>query len=162
MPYLIDGNNVMGQIPGWHRDKRAARFRLLEQLAQFQRIKRAAITVVFDGAPETNFPDGSSYKGVRIYYSERGSDADTRIKKIVESHRNPKSLTVVTSDNRLIGYVRSCSAAVERSGEFRKAMEAAIASSPSTEDVAEPDASDLSGWMRYFGVAPEDDELDEE
>ncbi|HZS45520.1 MAG TPA: hypothetical protein VFC63_10490, partial [Blastocatellia bacterium] len=67
-----------------------------------------------------------------------------------------------TSDNRLIGYVRSCSAAVERSGEFRKAMEAAIASSPSTEDVAEPDASDLSGWMRYFGVAPEDDELDEE
>src|SRR5579871_3112750 len=108
MAYLVDGNNVMGQIPGWHRDKRAARFRLLEQLSQFQRIKRIAISVIFDGAPEANFPDGSSYKGVRIYYSERGSDADTRIKKMVETHRQPKSLTVVTSDNRLISYVRLC------------------------------------------------------
>jgi predicted RNA-binding protein with PIN domain len=158
MAYLIDGNNVIGQTPGWHRDKRGARFRLLEQLAQFQRIKKAAITVVFDGAPESNFPDGSSYKGIKIFYADKNSDADSRIKKIVESQKNARSLTIVTSDNRLIGYVRSCSAAVLRSGEFRKEMEAALAAASVEEGSSEPDSGDIKGWMRYFGVAPEDDE----
>ena len=156
MAYVIDGNNVIGQTPGWHRDKRAARFKLLEQLAQFQRLKRAAITVVFDGAPESNFPDGSSYKGVRIYYSERGSDADSRIKKIVESHKSPRSLTVVTSDNRLMSYVRACSAKVIRSGEFRQEMETALANAPSEDAHNQPDKDDIDGWIRYFGVESDD------
>jgi predicted RNA-binding protein with PIN domain len=158
MAYLIDGNNVIGQTPGWHRDKRGSRFRLLDQLAQFQRVKKSAITVVFDGAPESNFPDGSSYKGVKILYADRNSDADTRIKKIVESHKNARSLTVVTSDNSLIGYVRSCSAVVVRSGEFRKEMDAALAAAPAEEGSSEPDSGDIKGWMRYFGVGPEDDD----
>src|SRR6185369_13163701 len=97
----------------------------------------------FDGAPESNFPDGSNYKGIKIFYADRNSDADTRIKRIVESHKNSKSLTVVTSDNRLIGYVRSCSAAVVRSGEFRKDMEAALAAAPVEEGPSEPDAGDI-------------------
>ena len=137
MAYIIDGNNVIGQTPGWHRDKQGSRFRLLEQLAQFQRSKRTAITVVFDGAPESHFPDGSSYKGIRIHYAECGSDADSRIKKLVESHKNARSLTVVTSDNQLIGYIRACTAKVLRSGEFRKEMEAAATSTLPEEGSAD-------------------------
>ena len=51
MSYLVDGNNVMAQRVGWHRDKAGARRGLLDELARFAAAKRARVTVVFDGAP---------------------------------------------------------------------------------------------------------------
>ncbi len=157
MPYLVDGNNVMAQRVGWHRDKARARRGLMDELAQFARARRVSVSVVFDGAPEEFFADGSSYKGVRVFYSERGSDADERIKRMVEETRGRRTLLVVTSDRKLADYVRRCGAQVVRSGEFRKRMEAAVAGGGAGE--GEPSAEgELDEWMRYFGVAPEDDE----
>ncbi|HVG38676.1 MAG TPA: NYN domain-containing protein, partial [Pyrinomonadaceae bacterium] len=118
MPYLIDGNNLMAQRPGWHRDRAGARRRLLDDLAAYTAHKRVRLAVVFDGAPETHFADGASYRGVRVYYAERGSDADTRIKRFVEDSRERRTLLVVTSDRALGDYVRRTGARVLRSGEF--------------------------------------------
>ena len=158
MPYLVDGNNVMAQRVGWHRDKQKARRRLMDELAQFALLKRVRVMVVFDGAPEQHFADGASYKGVRVFYSLRGSDADERIKQMVEGARERSTLLVVTSDRALADYVRRCGARVVRSGEFRKKMEDAAALT--AHDAAAEPAIDgeLNQWMRYFGVAPEDDE----
>ena len=156
MPYLVDGNNVMAQRVGWHRDKPLARRRLMDELALFAQAGRARVTAVFDGAPEQHFADGASYKGVRVFYSERGSNADERIKQMVENARERRTLIVVTSDRALADYVRLCGAKVLRSGEFRKKMEeVALRSVQTRED--EP-GGELNEWMRYFGVAPEDDE----
>ena len=160
MGYLVDGNNVMAQRVGWHRDKRAARRRLLDELAQFAELKRASVSVVFDGAPEQHFADGSSYRGVRVFYAERGSNADERIKRMVEETRERRQLRVVTSDRELAGYVRRCGAQVIRSGDFRRRMEEALAeaeAAPPTDSNQEVVTEELDGWMRYFGVAPEDD-----
>ena len=151
----------MAQRVGWHREKRKARRRLMDELAAFAASKRVRLAVVFDGAPEQHFGDGASYKGVRVFYSERGSNADERIKQMVESARERSTLIVVTSDRALADYVRRCGAQVIRSGEFRKKMAAmAAAAAESTQGEAdEPSAQgELKQWMRYFGVAPEDDE----
>ncbi|HXG93103.1 MAG TPA: NYN domain-containing protein [Blastocatellia bacterium] len=157
MPYIIDGNNVMGQTPGWHRDKARARQRLLEQLAAFARIKKSRITVVFDGAPDDLMPDGSAFHGVKVLYAERGSDADTRIIRLVEAAANPRGLTVVTSDRHLAFVVRSCGASVIRSGEFRKQMEQAIEQQRRIEDGEQYEIDDVNGWLRYFGALPDDE-----
>jgi hypothetical protein len=37
-------------------------------------------------------------------------------------------------------------------------MEAASANAASVEHIAEPDKDDIGGWMRYFGVGPDDDD----
>jgi predicted RNA-binding protein with PIN domain len=84
MSYLVDGNNVMAQRVGWHRDKAGARRRLMTELSRFARGAGVTVEVVFDGAPEEFFPDGSYFMGVRVFYAERGSDADSRIKDLVE------------------------------------------------------------------------------
>jgi predicted RNA-binding protein with PIN domain len=160
MSYLVDGNNVMAQRVGWHRDKQQARRRLMDELAQFAIDKRVRVAVVFDGAPEEHFADGASYKGVRIFYSVRGSNADERIKQMVERERERKTLIVVTSDRALADYVRRCGAQVVRSGEFRQQMRAAAAAAADTaqRDADEPAIDgELNQWMRYFGAAPEDD-----
>lgn len=158
MPYLVDGNNVMAQRVGWHRDKPKARRGLMDELARFAQGRSVRVSVVFDGAPEQHFGDGASYKGVRVFYAERGSNADERIKQMVEQSRERRTLMVVTSDRQLADYVRRCGAKVIRSGEFRKKMEEDITAS-ARQDQDEPSVSGkLDEWMRYFGVAPEDDE----
>jgi len=156
MPYIVDGNNVMGQTPGWHRDKDRARFELLKQLAAFARLRRVRVTVAFDGAPDRTFPEGSAFKGIQILYARRGSNADERIVEFVESSRDARGITVVTSDRQLGLRVRQRGGNVLRSGEFRKQMESAVDSPKPPASEAEPAAEDLEGWLRYFGADPDD------
>jgi predicted RNA-binding protein with PIN domain len=158
MSYLVDGNNVMGQRVGWHRDRRRARRELLDELARFASRRKLSVSVVFDGAPDEHFADNSSYRGVRVFYAARGSDADERIKSLVESSRERRTLFVVTSDRALAEYVRRCGAQVIRAGDFRRRMEEASAESTSENTDAPPIEESTERWMRYFGVAPEDDE----
>lgn len=158
MAYIIDGNNVMGQTPGWHRDRSGARRRLVEELAEFARIRKARVTAVFDGAPDEAMPDSSAYRGVKVLYAERGSDADSRIERLVESSRDRRGITVVTSDRALSARVRGRGAAVVRSGEFRRRMREARETSPVIEDGEGPDVRDLDAWLRYFGASPEEGE----
>jgi predicted RNA-binding protein with PIN domain len=160
MSYLIDGNNVMAQRVGWHRDKPGARRRLLGELARFAQASGLTIEAVFDGAPDDFFPDGSSFMGVRVFYAERGSNADERIKALVEASRERRTLKVVTSDRALGDYVRRCGVEVVKSGEFRRRLDA----EGKRGEESEPDrsagvkASEMDEWMYYFGVTPEDDQ----
>ena len=162
MSYLVDGNNVMGQRVGWHRDKPAARRRLLIELSKFSRSANVTIEVVFDGAPEDFFPDGSKFMGVRVFYAHRGSNADERIKKIVEDSRERRTLKVVTSDRALASYVRSCGASVVSSGDFRRRLDTLMAGVGKEKDDSshgpQTPGEDLDEWMHYFGVSADDDE----
>jgi predicted RNA-binding protein with PIN domain len=122
--YLVDGNNVMGQRVGWHKDKVGARRRLVDELSRYARSEGVPVEVVFDGAPDDHIPEGSTAMGVRVHYAARGSDADTRIKHLVERSPERHSLVVVTSDRELADHVRRLGARVIRSGEFRRRLEA--------------------------------------
>jgi len=157
MPYIVDGNNVMGQTPGWHRDKASARRRLVEQLAEYVRLKKARLTVVFDGAPDPLLPDSSAHRGVKVLYAERGSNADARIIRLVESSPDARGITVVTSDNALAFTVRARGARVLRSGEFRKQMSETFAALPPVADDKQVEAGNVNEWLRYFGALPEDE-----
>src|SRR5215203_6588439 len=116
-----------------HRDKPGARRRLLGELARFAREAGKTVEVVFDGAPDEFFPDGSYFMGVRVFYAERGADADARIKQLVEASRERRTLKVVTSDRALADYVRRCGAQVVRSGEFRQRLDASAAAAAAPE-----------------------------
>jgi predicted RNA-binding protein with PIN domain len=155
----VDGNNVMGQRVGWHRDRAGARRRLLGELSRLARNERLTIEVVFDGAPDEHFPDGSRFMGVRLFYAARGSTADERIKAMVDAARDRRTLVVVTSDRQLADYVRRSGVRVVRAGEFRRRLDAARESTaPEAAERPAPSRDELLAEMRYFGVAPEDEE----
>jgi predicted RNA-binding protein with PIN domain len=116
------------------------------------------VAVVFDGAPEPHFPDGSAYRGIKVFYSERGSNADERIKRIVDGAKERRTLLVVTSDRELATYVRRCGVKVMRSGDFRKRLEEVPVSDPSPlEDQNRVEQHEVPEWMRYFGVDASDE-----
>jgi predicted RNA-binding protein with PIN domain len=140
---------------GGERDRK----NLLARLAQFAAAKKVRVAVAFDGAPEDNFPDNSTYKTVKIFYNARGSNADERIKAIVENSRERRTLFVVTDDRALSDYVRRCGAKTIRCLDFREQMNRAILnlSQPSEkQESIKPD--ELGQWMRYFGIDESDDE----
>ena len=158
MPYIVDGNNVMGQTVGWHRDKSASRRALLMRVANFARARNARVTVVFDGAPDRGAPEGSAVQGVKVLYARPGSDADTRIEEIVDTSPNPRGLTVVTSDRHLAFLVRSRGAKVIRSGDFRIQLESITDRAKKTDGPERIESGDVNAWLRYFGSLPEDDD----
>jgi predicted RNA-binding protein with PIN domain len=134
----------------------------MDELARFAGRERVSVSVVFDGAPEEHFPDGARYRGISIFYAERGSNADERIKRMVDDSRERRTLYVVTSDRALADYVRLCGAKVIRSGDFRRRIDEAHAegeelSSPAKGRDGVPRA-EMDKWMRYFGVESEDEE----
>ncbi len=132
----------------------------MDELAKFAQIKKVKVSVVFDGAPEEFFADGSSYKGVKILYARQNSDADERIKGIVESSKERRTLIVVTSDRALSDYCRRCGVQVVRSGEFRKKLDGANTEKAEQSVNEGVKKNELAGWMRYFGVNESDDELE--
>jgi len=129
---------------------------LLEKVSQFAQFARVKISVVFDGAEEQSFPDGARFKGINVFYSQGFSNADQRIKKFVESSKERRTLIVVTSDNALANFCRSCGAKVVRSPEFRAKIEAAQTSAIESIKQQGVKNDDISDWLKYFGINESD------
>ena len=115
---IVDGNNVIGSRPdGWWRDREGAARRLIASLQALARRTGDRISVVLDGRPLADVPEGV-HDGVLVAYATRaGRDAaDDRIVAEVERDRDPASLVVVTSDRALADRVRPHGVAVEGAG----------------------------------------------
>lgn len=120
--YIVDGNNVMGQRVGWHRDKPAAARRLVADLSVWSRSENVPVTVVFDAKPVGDLAAGA-VDGVRILFARAGSNADDRIVELAASASEPGEVLAVTSDRRLIERLERIGVRTIRSGRFRRLLE---------------------------------------
>ena len=109
MPHLVvDAMNVIGSRPnGWWRDRDGAVRLLLVRLQRLAQASPEGITLVADGRPLDDLPEGV-HGGVTVLYASRGgrNAADDRIAELVRAHDHPASLTVITSDRELSARVR--------------------------------------------------------
>ncbi|NLV32044.1 MAG: NYN domain-containing protein [Acidobacteria bacterium] len=123
---IVDGNNVMGQRVGWHRDKPAAQRRLREEVERFARRENEAHLLVFDAAP-AGTPDQTAVEmdtsPLTTLYARRGSSADELILERLYRHGDGDQVCVVTSDRALARQARVLGARVVSSGEFRRRLE---------------------------------------
>jgi len=120
--YLIDGNNVMGQRVGWHRDKPAAQRRLLREISGMVIAKGEDAIVVFDGHPLPDVNDGDRIDGVTVFFAHPGLDADHRLVELAKDLAGSRHIVAVTSDKLLTGSFQSLGIAIIRSGRFRKML----------------------------------------
>ena len=115
--YIIDGNNLIGKIRSLQKlqnsDKPSAREKLAFLVESYFREKKAKVSLHFDGFQNIPIKMASA----RVIYSENKT-ADDRIKSEISAFKNPKLITVVTSDNNLKEFARVCSATVLSSEEF--------------------------------------------
>ena len=158
MPYIVDGNNVIGHASGWEIGSSSSRLRLLDEVAAFVVSTGEKVTMVFDGAPEDRIPDGAWHRGILVRYSRRGSNADRVVSSLVAESTDRRRLTVVTSDRQLATECRSRGAKTLGSEEFRRLVARGKVRRPRPADpgaAARPADVPVDEWFRYFGIEPE-------
>ena len=108
MALLIDGYNLLhvtgifdhGKGPGGFQRTRDALIRFL--IASIEEKQHKRTTVVFDAAQApSGLPAKVSHGQITVRYAKGYPDADTLIEEIIEQHRSPRSLVVVSSDHRI-------------------------------------------------------------
>jgi predicted RNA-binding protein with PIN domain len=115
--YIIDGNNLIGKIKGLQRlqniDKQKAREKLAFLIDNFFHSRNVRVSLHFDGFQNSPIKLTSA----DIIYSN-AKTADERIKAEISASKNPKNITLITSDNNLKEFGRVCSVRVISSEEF--------------------------------------------
>jgi len=120
---IVDGNNVMGQRVGWHRNKSAAQQQLIDEVEHLARSRNEPHILVFDAKPKSTVPDKWSRPLLTIQYARRGSSADELILELVYRHSMHSEVSVVTSDRALTRQIQTLGAKVMRSGSFRRMLD---------------------------------------
>lgn len=121
MPYIIDGNNLVGSSPDISLDDPEAKAKLLFIVKKFQENKKNNVIVVFDGEPEVYTLDGDTIRPnskFNIVYPRGPGSADDEIKILLDGFNYFKDVTLVTSDKALKTYARKKGAKTVNSIEF--------------------------------------------
>ena len=152
MPYVIDGNNLLGSwggpaVPG------DGRVEVLRRVAAFCRARGARATIAFDGAPFRAELGGQEMGSVSVRFPPTGSDADSVIRGMIDAAARPSELTVVSSDKAVYSYARTRGARALRAREWSALARGATPQPrrPSREGSEKPEReTDIAGWLERF------------
>lgn len=149
MPFIFDGNNIIGQSAAQSRADPGPRRAFLDLLGRCAAARRAKFTVFFDGDPaERTLPP----RGVQVRYSAPLS-SDQAILNAVAGARRPGELIVVTNDRSLSARCREAGARVMDWGEFSARLARRLPQSAGEPQKEE--AVDLDEWSKFFGLDPD-------
>jgi predicted RNA-binding protein with PIN domain len=169
MALLIDGYNLLHVTDifgaaGPGTDLHRTRLALLNFLAAaIRKRERRQTTIVFDaaGAPP-GLPRMMLHQGMTIHFAPRNSDADEMNEDLLQQHRTPKTLVVVSSDHRVQRAARSRGATFVDSGtryaERRAMLREREVETGAAKPNDPPTGEELNYWLRQFGeVSAADD-----
>ena len=177
MRTLIDGYNLMyaGGLLGRKFGPdgfRQVRHRFLNDLAATLDPTEAHLTtVVFDAsAPPPDRASVTHHKGITVLFAVDVDDADTRIEELIAHHSSPKTLTVVSSDHRIMKAALRRRSKVMTADAFwtemdtRKARKLRPIASPTLEPIAKtsaPTELEAAYWVAEFADVVESDDARE-
>jgi predicted RNA-binding protein with PIN domain len=102
MPFLIDGYNLLWAVQKSDEGAESiSDVELCRLLGQYLGLTGQTAEIVFDGTgpPEKNGFD--NIKGLDVFFSGTGNEADSVIEDKIQSNSAPRRLTVVSSDRRI-------------------------------------------------------------
>ncbi len=141
MPEIVDGNNCLGRIGAKSRDT------LVSELAELARAKGKAVTVVFDGPPETGRPRVQRLGSVTVVFAAPRSADDEIVRRLQEA-RDPRGFTVITDDRALQSAVRATGCRVLGLAAFRKEGANRLRQAPDKN--LQPSTAGLRDWEAWF------------
>lgn len=101
MPYLIDGYNLLRAVQKLEEFASLTDVQLCRAISDYLRSIRDHGHIIFDGIGP---PDKSAFGGIpqlEVYFSGESYEADDVIEEKISDNSAPKSLVVVSSDQRI-------------------------------------------------------------
>ncbi len=144
MPYLLDGNNLIGRVRRTAKPSAEDREALVSEIAGRLRRTRAKATIFFDG-PAGERASSLGSLSVRV---PSGGSADDAIVREVERAKAPREAVVVTADRGLASRCRDAGAKVCSPDEFFARFGAATAGTRGEREAT--GKVDVDEWLRYF------------
>ena len=149
MPLLIDGHNLIGRLPDIRLDDPDDEAKLVARLRTYSARTGKRMTVVFD----RGLPGGHSRQlsggGVKVVFAAAGRSADGILRERMRRARDPRGLTVVTSDREVQAAAEARGVRVVGSDEFAAQL-SAPQTAPAEEDVR-ISAEEVEEWLKVFG-----------
>jgi predicted RNA-binding protein with PIN domain len=152
VPLLIDGHNLIGRLPDIRLEDPDDEAKLVIRLRTYCARTGKRATVVFDRGLPGGRSLGLSGGGVEVVFASMGHTADGILRERVRRARDPRSLTVVTSDQAVIEAARARGARVMRSEEFAACLSVSHTKDGSDREDAHLSADEVEEWLRVFGV----------
>ncbi len=153
MPLLIDGHNLIGQLPDLSLSDPRDEAKLIVRLRTYAALSGKQVTVVFDPGPQAALPPALQRRNqqgrVEVIYADPGQKADDVIRHLVATTRDRQGLLVVTSDSALANFTRQCGVRVLPAQEFAKALARDAARRPPSEK-PESSRDDVAAWLQVF------------
>jgi predicted RNA-binding protein with PIN domain len=147
MPYLIDGHNLIGQMPDLSLADPDDERKLVELLRAFLVRTGKKGAVIFDkGQPGGGTQWSNNVLEVR--FAPMPKTADDVIRERLMREKNPRGLVVVTADQALATAARRVRATVTPSADFAREMKL----KPSTlrKKEANLTAEEIEAWEKEF------------
>ena len=151
MPVLIDGHNLIGQLPDISLADRDDEARLVSRLQGYAGRTGKRVTVVFDRGLPGGRSQALSGGRVEVVFAPTGQNADGVLVERVRRSRNPRGLTVVTSDRAVIAAARQEGARVVHSEAFVDELEPSPASPGGAKEDVHLSPGEVEAWLELFG-----------
>lgn len=151
MFWIIDGHNLIPNIPGISLSDLDDESKLIQWLLDHTRAHQDVMDVYFDQAP-IGYPASKKFGRVTAHFIRTGKTADQaiidRLQRLGHSARN---ITVVSSDRQVQQNARVRQAKVISSPEFIRKLMTADKLEPETENMeSKISAEEVEKWMNLF------------
>ena len=160
MTLIIDGYNLLhaSGVFGAERGARGfeqSRMALLDVLVELLGDDATNTIVVFDAAKAPNhLPQRHSHGPLQVWYARDYPDADALIEELLEQHKSPQELVIVSSDRRIQRAARRQRARTFSSDTWLAEQRRRQNKGTPNVDKKPPSPSpcDVEVWKQYFGL----------
>jgi predicted RNA-binding protein with PIN domain len=156
MHLLVDGHNLIGQMPGLSLADADDEARLVLLLRGYANRKRGRqVVIVFDRGVYGH-PQRLDGYGVTCHFAKSPQDADTQLIRRLRALRRPREWALVSSDRQVARVAEECGVRVLPAHEFAAQLFASTTSTaPAQPPPEKPDVrlspAEVEEWLRMFG-----------
>jgi predicted RNA-binding protein with PIN domain len=157
MPLLIDGHNLIGQIPGLSLADHDDEGKLVMLLRRYTTAKRGRQAVVVFDHGVYGHPQRLDGYGVTCHFARSPQDADAQLIKRIGALKRPRDWTLVTSDRQLARAGEERGVRVVSARDFARQL-LGLTQRPAASQPEKPDGrlseAEIEEWMRIFRERP--------
>jgi predicted RNA-binding protein with PIN domain len=155
MHWLIDGHNLIGQMPNLRLDDPHDEEKLLEYLHRYRAKTGHQVTIVFDAGQ--SYQAGKTIKrgGITIQFAASGKTADQIIIRRIRKVKNPQTVIVVSSDRAVQQAARQAYVRVVKAQDFaQQLLNTAPGSTQQQDEGNQADVHlsphEVDEWLKLF------------